>query len=48
MVDEERKRLHIDAAVEQWNAQPLLYHLKAKPHRFIKCMRLMSQGVERA
>ena len=47
-VDVERKRLHIDAAVEQWNGQPLLYHLKARPHRFLKCMRLMSQRVERA
>ena len=41
-VDSERKRLGIDDAVEKWQYKPLLYHLKTKPYRFLKCMELMS------
>jgi len=42
----ERARLGIDAAVGEWKGKPLLYHLKAKPHRFLNCMRLMSMEKE--
>jgi hypothetical protein len=38
----ERARLGIDSAVENWKDKPLLWHLKAKPHRFLNCMRIMS------
>ena len=38
----ERARLGIDAAVGEWKGKPLLYHLKANPHRFLRCMALMS------
>jgi hypothetical protein len=34
----ERSRLGIDAAVGEWEDKPLLYHLKARPHRFLRCM----------
>lgn len=44
----ERARLGIDAAVGDWKDKPLLYHLKAKPHRFLKCMRMMSMEREAA
>ena len=45
-VDEERERLGIDAAVGNWGGKSLLYHLKARPHRFLRAMHIMS--VERA
>lgn len=45
-VASERARLGIDAAVGDWKGKPLLYHLKAKPHRFLKCMRIMSMERE--
>ena len=41
-VDAARHALGIDAAVGEWNDKPLLYHLKAKPHRFLKATHLMS------
>ena len=41
-VADERARLGIDDAVGDWKGKPLLYHLKAKPHRFLNCMRVMS------
>ena len=41
-VDEERERLGIDAAVGDWAGKPLLYHLKARPHRFLHAMHTMS------
>jgi len=44
----ERARLGIDAAVGEWRGKPLLYHLKAKPHRFLRCMALMSTEREAA
>jgi hypothetical protein len=42
----ERARLGIDAAVGNWGDKPLLYHLKAHPHRFIRSMYLMSRDKE--
>ena len=42
----ERARLCIDAAVGNWGDKPLLYHLKAHPHRFIRSMYLMSRDKE--
>ena len=42
----ERARLGIDTAVGDWKDKPLLYHLKAKPHRFLNCMRIMSMEKE--
>jgi hypothetical protein len=44
----ERARLGIDAAVGDWKSKPLLYHLKARPGRFLKAMRLMSAEKESA
>ena len=44
----ERRRLGIDAAVGEWGDKPLLYHLKAKPHRFLRCMVQMSTVQEGA
>lgn len=44
----ERARLGIDVAVGDWKGKPLLYHLKAKPHRFLNCMRIMSAEKEAA
>jgi hypothetical protein len=42
----ERARLGIDTAVGDWKDKPLLYHLKAKPHRFLNCMLIMSMERE--
>tara|TARA_Y100000389_G_scaffold192798_1_gene220712 strand:+ start:748 stop:2712 length:1965 start_codon:yes stop_codon:yes gene_type:complete len=42
----ERARLGIDAAVGDWGDKPLLYHLKTKPHRFLRAMALMSAEAE--
>jgi hypothetical protein len=47
-VASERARLGIDVAVGEWNDKPLLYHLKARPHRFLKAMALMSAEREAA
>lgn len=44
----ERAKIGIDAAVGDWQDKPLLFHLKAKPWRFINGMRLMSASVEAA
>ena len=42
----ERTRLSIDTAVGEWDAKPLLYHLKCHPERFLHAMRLMSAEKE--
>lgn len=47
-VDVERARLGIDVAVGEWKGKPLKYHLKAKPHRFVRAMALMSSEREAA
>lgn len=44
----ERARIGIDVAVGDWKGKQLLYHLKAKPHRFLNCMRIMSAEKESA
>jgi hypothetical protein len=42
-VDATRDALGIDDAVgADWRGKPLLYHLKAKPHRFLRAMHVMS------
>ena len=42
-VDATRASLGLDAAVgADWDDKPLLYHLKARPHRFLKAMHVMS------
>ena len=42
-MDETRAALGIDAAVgDDWKGKPLLYHLKATPHSFLKAMHFMS------
>ena len=41
-VNSERARLGIDTAVGNWADKPLLFHLKARPERFLNVMRLMS------
>lgn len=43
-VERERAHLGIDSAVGDWKKKPLLYHLKAKPHRFLCAMHLMSSA----
>ena len=47
-VASERMKLDIDEAVGEWKGKPLLYHLKARPHRFVKAMALMSKQREGA
>jgi hypothetical protein len=42
----ERHRLGIDEAVGEWSDKPLLYHLKARPHRFVRAMAMMSEERE--
>ena len=37
-----RSALGIDAAVGDWGNKPLLYHLKARPHRFLAAMHRLS------
>lgn len=44
----ERHRLGIDEAVGEWSNKPLLYHLKARPHRFVRAMAMMSEEREAA
>ena len=41
-VASERSRLGIDGAVGDWSDKSMLYHLKARPHRFLRAMALMS------
>ena len=41
-IEEQRIQLRIDAAVVDWQNKPLLYHLKAKPQKFIFAMYKMS------
>ena len=45
-ITEQRELLGIDHAVGEWNGKPLLYHLKARPHKFIKTMHIMSTRME--
>ena len=45
-IDAERNRLGIDMAVGDWKGKPLLYHLKAAPHRFVRIMLMMSKERE--
>ena len=42
----ERTTLGIDAAVGAWREKPLLWHLKAAPHRFVPAMSYMSSLCE--
>ena len=41
-VELQREILRIDISVGNWNDKPLLYHLKTKPHAFLKATSLMS------
>ena len=43
-VDQQRDVLEIDASVGEWKGKPLLYHIKAKPYRFVKAMHTMSSA----
>ena len=43
-VDAQRDLLDLDTAVGAWDGKPLLYHLKARPHRFVRAMHTMSRG----
>ena len=45
-VASERAKLGIDEAVGDWKGKPLLYHLKARPYRFVRAMALMSKQRE--
>jgi hypothetical protein len=45
-LDVHRARLGLDAAVGAWGDKPLAYHLKARPHRFLGVMALMSSDAE--
>jgi len=45
-VANQRAHLGIDEAVQDWDGKPLLYHLKATPHRFVAAMSKMSKYVE--
>ena len=47
-VDEHRDVLGIDAAVGEWGDKPLLYHLKARPQRFLRSMSYLSTCKQRA
>ena len=47
-IEAERQELGIDTVVGEWGTKPLLYHLKAKPHRFLPCMYAMSKAREEA
>ena len=42
-VEDERRQIGIDVAVGEWGGKPLLYHLKARPHRFLPSMYAMSK-----
>ena len=41
--DAQRDLLGLDTAVGEWDGRPLLYHLKARPHRFVQAMHTMSR-----
>ena len=45
-IEWERKHLGIDDAVREWGDKPLLYHLKTKPHSFIRSLFVMSKESE--
>ena len=47
-VRDERKRLKIEKAIGQFKGDTLSYHLKARPHRFIQTMSIMSMEREEA
>ena len=47
-VEQHRARIGIDDAVGEWKGKPLLYHLKAAPHRFLLPMAIISRAVEAA
>lgn len=47
-VEQHRAHLRIDEAVGEWDDKPLLYHLKAAPHRFVLPMALMSKFMEQS
>ena len=47
-VASERQRLGVDAAVGDWDDKPIEYHLKARPHRFLAAMHLMTTEREAA
>jgi hypothetical protein len=42
----ERARLGIDNAVGEWKDKPLVWHLKAYPHRFVRILTIMSSEKE--
>lgn len=44
----ERKRLHIEEAIGQFKGDTLAYHLKVRPHRFVRTMSIMSAEREAA
>lgn len=41
-----RAEIGIDTAVGSWDNKPLLYHLKERPHRFLRAMAHMSAYIE--
>ena len=45
-VAKERDNIGLNDAVQDWKDKPLLYHLKVKPHRFVRCMYVMSKEKE--
>jgi hypothetical protein len=45
-VAKERDNIGLNDAVEDWKDKQLLYHLKVKPHRFVRCMYVMSKEKE--
>ena len=47
-IEAQRASLGILSAVGEWGDKPLLYHLKAKPHRFLVAMHAMSVATHAA
>ena len=47
-IESERTRIGLDVAVGTWGDKPLLYHLKAKPQRFLVAMHAMSVATHAA
>ena len=45
-IENERNSIGLNDAVQDWKDKPLLYHLKVKPHRFVRCMYAMSKEKE--
>ena len=45
-IEKERDSIGLNNAVQDWKDKSLLYHLKAKPHRFVRCMYVMSKEKE--